>query len=87
LLDLSQKISFCLGIAGSMSSGLKENFGTMTKSLHVGLAASNGTMAALLAQKGYTASDKILEESWGSEKCCQRIVNLKDHRKPGAPGN
>jgi len=69
LLDLSQEdFLSAFGIAGSMSSGLKENFGTMTKSLHVGLAASNGTMAALLAQKGYTASDKILEGELGFGK-------------------
>jgi 2-methylcitrate dehydratase PrpD len=69
LLDLSQEdFLSAFGIAGSMSSGLKENFGTMTKPLHVGLAASNGTMAALLAQKGYTASEKILEGELGFGK-------------------
>jgi 2-methylcitrate dehydratase PrpD len=60
-----QELLSTLGIAGSMSSGLKENFGTMTKSLHVGLAASHAVMAALLAQKGCTASGKILEGDWG----------------------
>lgn len=59
------ELTYALGMAGSMSSGLKENFGTMTKSLHVGLAASHGVMAALLAQKGYTASTKILEGDLG----------------------
>jgi 2-methylcitrate dehydratase PrpD len=53
------------GIAGSMSSGLKENFGTMTKSLHAGLAASNGIAAAMLAKKGCTASKRILEGDLG----------------------
>jgi len=46
LLHLSnEEFLHALGIAGSMSSGLKENFGTMTKSLQVGLAASNGIKA------------------------------------------
>ena len=62
LLKLSnEELIYALGIAGSMSSGLKENFGTMTKSLHIGLAASNGIKAALLARKGLTASKQILE--------------------------
>jgi 2-methylcitrate dehydratase PrpD len=38
-----------LGIAASMASGLRENFGPMTKPLHAGRAAENGVTAALLA--------------------------------------
>ena len=45
-----------LAIAASEASGLKENFGTMVKPLHAGLAARNGVVAALLAQAGMTAS-------------------------------
>ena len=43
-----------LAIAASEASGLKENFGTMVKPLHAGLAARNGVVAALLAQAGMT---------------------------------
>ena len=39
-----------LAIAASEASGLKENFGTMVKPLHAGLAARNGVLAAQLAQ-------------------------------------
>ena len=46
-----------LAIAASEASGLKENFGTMVKPLHAGLAARNGVLAALLARGGMTASD------------------------------
>jgi 2-methylcitrate dehydratase PrpD len=42
-----------LGIAASMASGLRENFGTMTKPLHAGRAAENGVNAALLARRGF----------------------------------
>ena len=42
-----------LAIAASEASGLKENFGTMVKPLHAGLAARNGVLAALLAQGGH----------------------------------
>jgi 2-methylcitrate dehydratase PrpD len=45
-----------LAIAASEASGLKENFGTMVKPLHAGLAARNGVLAALLAQAGLSAS-------------------------------
>lgn len=66
LLRLTEVQTQCaLGIAGSMSSGLKENFGTMTKSLHVGLAASNGVKAALLAQRGVSSAEQILEGPMG----------------------
>jgi len=54
-----------LGIAASMSSGLRENFGTMTKPLHAGRAAQNGVTAALLAEKGFTSAHNILEAKRG----------------------
>lgn len=55
----------CLAIAASEASGLKENFGTMTKPLHAGLAARNAIMAALLAQEGFTANDRALDGAQG----------------------
>src|SRR5918996_1736257 len=54
-----------LGIAASMASGLRENFGTMTKPLHAGRAAENGVTAVLLAQAGFTAARNILEARRG----------------------
>ena len=54
-----------LGIAASMASGLRENFGTMTKPLHAGRAAENGVTAALLARDGFTAARNILEARRG----------------------
>ncbi len=41
-----------LGMASSFASGLKANFGTMTKPLHVGHSVRNGLFAAFMAQKG-----------------------------------
>ena len=61
----AERSTHCLAIAASKASGLKENFGTMTKPLHVGMAARNGVMAALLAKKGFTASDRALEGQQG----------------------
>ncbi len=54
-----------LAIAASEASGLKENFGTMVKPLHAGLAARNGIVAALLAQAGMTASSAAIDGPQG----------------------
>lgn len=53
--------AYALGIAASEASGLRENFGTMTKPFHAGQAASKGIRAALLAKFGFTSSKKIFE--------------------------
>jgi 2-methylcitrate dehydratase PrpD len=54
-----------LGVAASLASGLKENFGSMTKPFHAGHAARNGVFAALVAREGLTASDSALEGRQG----------------------
>lgn len=60
-----QRIQHALGIAASQASGLRQNFGTMTKSLHAGQASRNGVLAASLAAKGFTAEQNILESRFG----------------------
>jgi 2-methylcitrate dehydratase PrpD len=54
-----------LGVAASLASGLKENFGSMTKPFHAGQAARNGVFAALVAREGLTASDSALDGRQG----------------------
>jgi len=54
-----------IGIAASASSGLRVNFGTMTKPLHAGYAARNGLLAALLARSGFDASGDALSHRYG----------------------
>jgi len=54
-----------IGIAGSTSAGLRENFGTMVKPLHTGRAAENGYFSASLAAMGFTAAPTILEGARG----------------------
>ncbi len=54
-----------LSIAASEASGLKENFGTMVKPLHAGLAARNGVLAALLAANEFTASTAAIDGPQG----------------------
>lgn len=54
-----------LAIAASCSSGIRSNFGTMVKSLHVGLAAAAGLRAARFAQAGIEgAADAIGGRGW-----------------------
>ena len=54
-----------LGIAGTQAAGLKASFGTMCKPLHAGKAASNGLFAAILAKRGFTSPEDVLECSQG----------------------
>jgi len=63
-LDVAQTCT-ALGIASSEASGVRQNFGTMTKPFHAGLACRNGVMAALLAQKGFTADGGAIEGPLG----------------------
>ena len=58
-------IQQAMGIAGSMASGLRRNFGTMTKPLHSGLAARSALTAVRLAMAGFTAADDIMEAKAG----------------------
>ena len=58
-------IQQAMGIAGSMASGLRRNFGTMTKPLHTGLAARSALTAFRLAQSGFTAAPDIMEAKAG----------------------
>jgi 2-methylcitrate dehydratase PrpD len=63
-LDAAQAQT-ALGIAASMAAGSRQNFGTMTKPFHAGMAASNGVLAANLAAQGYTADGTQLEGEFG----------------------
>src|SRR5712672_4693731 len=60
-----QQMCWALGLAAAQPVGLQEMFGSMTKSFHPGQAAQNGLTAALLAHKGYTASEHGLEAKRG----------------------
>lgn len=84
-----------LALAASQACGLQQNFGTMTKPFHAGRAAENGVMAALLAQKGWTGDQNILEAPLGyfhvfcgpgnyeAEKCIDKLGRPFDIERPG----
>src|SRR5206468_7403806 len=61
-LDVTQT-RHALAIAATHASGLKENFGSMTKPYHAGHAALSGIRSAQLAREGLTGSDTALEAS------------------------
>ncbi len=66
LLGLSgEKLRWGFGMAASFAAGIRINFGTMTKPLHVGRASENGVTAAILAQAGFTADPAALDGIWG----------------------
>lgn len=53
------------GIAASTASGLRCNFGTMTKPLHAGWASRNAVAAVRLASSGFTAAPDAMEAGAG----------------------
>ena len=61
----SDQAAACLGIAGSLAAGLRENFGTMMKPFHAGRAAESGVIAGEFTQLGFTATPIVLEAGRG----------------------
>ncbi|HUI95345.1 MAG TPA: MmgE/PrpD family protein [Xanthobacteraceae bacterium] len=61
----AQRLTYALGIAATQASGMQQNRGTMCKSFHAGKAAQNGLLAALLAERGFDASQEIIEGKRG----------------------
>ncbi len=60
-----QQMVWALGIAAAQPVGLREMFGSMTKSFHPGRAAQNGLTAALLASRNFTSTEVALEGKSG----------------------
>lgn len=66
LLGLTeQQMVWALGLAATQPVGLREMFGTMTKSFHPGRSAQNGLTAAFLASRNFTSSEQPLEAKRG----------------------
>ncbi|MFC2066027.1 MmgE/PrpD family protein [Chloroflexota bacterium] len=74
-LDEGKQTS-ALGLAGAQSSGLMEMYGTsMQKRFNPGPAARDGVIAALLAQRGFTGAETILE---GQRGFCRAFADVTD---------
>jgi 2-methylcitrate dehydratase PrpD len=54
-----------IGLAVAQASGVRQNFGTMTKPFHVGRAAQSAILAVELVQRGFTASETAIEGEFG----------------------
>ena len=61
----AEKLARAVGIAASETLGHRETFGSTIKSFHPGKAATNGLLAALLAEHDFTASSQVLEAPRG----------------------
>ena len=61
----SDQLAVALGLAATQAGGLRDVFGTMGKPFHAGKAAADGILAAMLAQRGFTAPTDILDEGSG----------------------
>lgn len=66
LLKLTdEQTATALAMSASFAAGVKANFGTMTKPLHVGHCARSGLFAALLAREDFTANPEAFEHRQG----------------------
>lgn len=57
-----ERTATALAIAASLAAGIKSNFGTMVKPLHVGHCTRSGLFAAQLARAGFTANPAAVFE-------------------------
>ena len=78
-LDVAQTATV-LALCASMAGGVKANFGTMTKPLHVGRCAHDGLMAALLVSNGFTAKPEALEHKEGFFAAFDGLGNVHPER-------
>lgn len=58
-------IARAMGGAASMAAGIRANFGTMGKPMHVARSSENGVTSALLVQEGFTFNEESLDGKWG----------------------
>ena len=75
LLGLNaQQMTYAIGIAAAQSAGMQQHRGTMCKSFHAGKAASNGLLAALLAQQGFDSSEETVEGKRGFARIFSKVA-------------
>jgi 2-methylcitrate dehydratase PrpD len=77
LLDLdAQRLGSAIGLGANQACGLVESLGTMAKSVSVGNAPRNGIVAALLAERGFTAAPTTLEGERGFARVMGQDADL-----------
>ncbi|OZJ05381.1 hypothetical protein BZG36_01975 [Bifiguratus adelaidae] len=67
-----------IGIAATQVVGLRDMFGSHTKSFHPGRAAQCGLLSAILASNGYTSSMQALESKRGWANVVSTSNDLSD---------
>lgn len=82
----ARSMRHALGIAVSQASGVRQNFGSMTKPLHVGHASWSAILAADLAQRGFTASERAIEGEVGYCKVFGGVREREDDTTAQALG-
>lgn len=68
-----------MGLAASHASGVKANFGTMTKPYHAGHAAESGVNSARLAAKGFTANPDAVAGGQGFIQASSKGADRSEH--------
>lgn len=72
------RMTWALGIAATQASGLTAMMGSMSKSYSMGHAAKSGLLAALLAERDFTSSERALEAPRGFAHVLSRSVSLNE---------
>ncbi len=80
-----EEMANAFSIAVSEAAGIREQFGTMTKSFHAGRAAENGIVAALLAKGGFTGVRSAFEGPTGFLPLVADQYHLDQMRPFGRP--
>ena len=80
-----EQYGIAMGLAASHASGVKANFGTMTKPYHPGHSAESGINSALLAAAGYTANPAAVMGNQGfvgaastADDATERLARIAD---------
>jgi 2-methylcitrate dehydratase PrpD len=73
-----QQMVWALSLAATQPVGLREMFGTMTKSFHPGKASQNGLTSALLAAENFTSSNQPIEAARGWANVVSTAHNYRE---------
>ena len=74
----AQRLTYAMGISATQASGMQQNRGTMCKSFHAGKAASNGVLAALLAEQGFDSTQEIIEGKRGFSRVYSDVATPEE---------
>src|SRR5690606_3114311 len=71
----TEQMIHAFALAGTQASGLRELFGTPSKSIHHGRAAADGIAAVLLAKQGLQSTNQIFEGKYGFPRAFGTEIN------------